>query len=294
MKSEKNNKNLSLNCKGQLIDLSTPKVMGILNITPDSFYDGGQFKDSKSILVQTEKLISEGATFVDVGAYSSHPGANFVSENEELHRIIPVVELILKHFPKTLISIDSFRANIIRECVNAGAVISNDISAGHLDDQMMKTIGELGIPYIMMHMRGTPQTMQTLHITTILLLKFLAIFRNRSNLQSNIKLWMLLLILDLDLQKTLSQNYELLGKLEFFQNLNCPILCGVSRKSMIYINLKLSSKRSSKWNYRIKYGGVDEWYKYSSGSRCKRSPRMCQVVQSALMVSIILVSLLKF
>ena len=123
MKSEKNNKNLSLNCKGQLIDLSTPKVMGILNITPDSFYDGGQFKDSKSILVQTEKLISEGATFVDIGAYSSRPGADFVSENEELHRIIPVVELILKHFPKTLISIDSFRANVIRECVNAGAII---------------------------------------------------------------------------------------------------------------------------------------------------------------------------
>ena len=180
MKSEKNNKNLSLNCKGQLIDLSTPKVMGILNITPDSFYDGGQFKDSKSILVQTEKLISEGATFVDVGAYSSRPGANFVSENEELHKIIPVVELILKHFPKTLISIDSFRANVIRECVNAGAVISNDISAGHLDDQMMKTIGELGIPYIMMHMRGTPQTMQNLTHYDHLITEIFSYVRRRS------------------------------------------------------------------------------------------------------------------
>ena len=150
MKSEKNNKNLSLNCKGRLIDLSTPKVMGILNITPDSFYDGGQFKDSKSILVQTEKLISEGATFVDIGAYSSRPGADFVSENEELHRIIPVVELILKHFPKTLISIDSFRANVIRECVNAGAVISNDISAGHLDDQMLKNFFKYAVVLIFM------------------------------------------------------------------------------------------------------------------------------------------------
>lgn len=244
MKSEKNNKNLSLNCKGQLIDLSTPKVMGILNITPDSFYDGGQFKDSKSILVQTEKLISEGATFVDVGAYSSRPGANFVSENEELHRIIPVVELILKHFPKTLISIDSFRANVIRECVNAGAVISNDISAGHLDDQMMKTIGELGIPYIMMHMRGTPQTMQNLTHYDHLITEIFSYFSERVQLAKQHKIMDVVIDPGFGFAKTLSQNYELLGKLEFFQNLNCPILCGVSRKSMIYKTLNCLPKEA--------------------------------------------------
>lgn len=244
MKSEKNNKNLSLNCKGQLIDLSTPKVMGILNITPDSFYDGGQFKDSKSILVQTEKLISEGATFVDVGAYSSRPGANFVSENEELHRIIPVVELILKHFPKTLISIDSFRANVIRECVNAGAVISNDISAGHLDDQMMKTIGELGIPYIMMHMRGTPQTMQNLTHYDHLITEIFSYFSERVQLAKQHKIMDVVIDPGFGFAKTLSQNYELLGKLEFFQNLNCTILCGVSRKSMIYKTLNCLPKEA--------------------------------------------------
>jgi len=244
MKSEKNNKNLSINCKGQLIDLSTPKVMGILNITPDSFYDGGQFKDSKSILVQTEKLISEGATFVDVGAYSSRPGANFVSENEELHRIIPVVELILKHFPKTLISIDSFRANVIRECVNAGAVISNDISAGHLDDQMMKTIGELGIPYIMMHMRGTPQTMQNLTHYDHLITEIFSYFSERVQLAKQHKIMDVVIDPGFGFAKTLSQNYELLGKLEFFQNLNCPILCGVSRKSMIYKTLNCLPKEA--------------------------------------------------
>ena len=244
MKSEKNNKNLSLNCKGQLIDLSTPKVMGILNITPDSFYDGGQFKDSKSILVQTEKLISEGATFVDVGAYSSRPGANFVSENEELHRIIPVVELILKHFPKTLISIDSFRKNVIRECVNAGAVISNDISAGHLDDQMMKTIGELGIPYIMMHMRGTPQTMQNLTHYDHLITEIFSYFSEQVQLAKQHKIMDVVIDLGFGFAKTLSQNYELLGKLEFFQNLNCPILCGVSRKSMIYKTLNCLPKEA--------------------------------------------------
>jgi dihydropteroate synthase len=244
MKSEKNNKNLSLNCKGQLIDLSTPKVMGILNITPDSFYDGGQFKDSKSILVQTEKLLSEGATFVDVGAYSSRPGANFVSENEELHRIIPVAELILKHFPKTLISIDSFRANVIRECVNAGAVISNDISAGHLDDQMMKTIGELGIPYIMMHMRGTPQTMQNLTHYDHLITEIFSYFSERVQLAKQHKIMDVVIDPGFGFAKTLSQNYELLGKLEFFQNLNCPILCGVSRKSMIYKTLNCLPKEA--------------------------------------------------
>lgn len=244
MKSEKNNKNLSLNCKGQLIDLSTPKVMGILNITPDSFYDGGQFKDSKSILVQTEKLISEGATFVDVGGYSSRPGADFVSENEELHRTIPVVELILKHFPKTLISIDSFRANVIRECVNAGAVISNDISAGHLDDQMMKTIGELGIPYIMMHMRGTPQTMQNLTHYDHLITEIFSYFSEQLQLAKQHKIMDVVIDPGFGFAKTLSQNYELLGKLEFFQNLNCPILCGVSRKSMIYKTLNCLPKEA--------------------------------------------------
>ena len=244
MNSEKNNKNLSLNCKGELIDLSTPKVMGILNITPDSFYDGGQFKDSKSILVQTEKLISEGATFVDVGAYSSRPGADFVSENEELHRITPVLELILKHFPKALISIDSFRANVIRECVNAGAVISNDISAGHLDDQMMKTIGELGIPYIMMHMRGTPQTMQNLTHYDHLVTEIFSYFSERIQLAKQHQIMDVVIDPGFGFAKTLSQNYELLGKLEFFQNLNCPILCGVSRKSMIYKTLNCLPKEA--------------------------------------------------
>jgi len=244
MKSEKNNKNLSLNCKGQLIDLSTPKVMGILNISPDSFYDGGQFKDSKNILVQTEKLISEGATFVDIGAYSSRPGADFVSENEELHRIIPVAELILKHFPKTLISIDSFRANVIRECVNAGAVISNDISAGHLDHQMMKTIGELGIPYIMMHMKGTPQTMQNLTDYDHLVTEIFNYFSERINLAKQHDIIDIVIDPGFGFAKTVSQNYELLGKLEFFQNLNCPMLCGVSRKSMIYKTLNCLPKEA--------------------------------------------------
>lgn len=244
MNSKNNTINLSLNCKGQLIDLSTPKVMGILNITPDSFYDGGLFKDPKSILAQAEKLILEGATFIDIGAYSSRPGADFVSENEELQRIIPVVELILKQFPNVLISIDSFRAKVVRECVDAGAVISNDISAGHLDDQMMKTVGELKIPYIMMHMRGTPQTMQTLTNYNHLINAIYGYFSERIQLAKQHRIMDLVIDPGFGFAKTLSQNYELLGNMAFFQNLNCPMLCGVSRKSMIYKTLDFTAKEA--------------------------------------------------
>ena len=202
------------------------------------------YSDSTSGPSATEKLISEGATFVDIGAYSSRPGADFVSENEELHRIIPVAELILKHFPKTLISIDSFRANVIRECVNAGAVISNDISAGHLDHQMMKTIGELGIPYIMMHMKGTPQTMQNLTDYDHLVTEIFNYFSERINLAKQHDIIDIVIDPGFGFAKTVSQNYELLGKLEFFQNLNCPMLCGVSRKSMIYKTLNCLPKEA--------------------------------------------------
>ena len=151
---------MTLNCKGKLIDLNTPKVMGILNVTPDSFYDGGRFKDEKSILSQVEKLTTEGATFIDIGAYSSRPGADFVSEEEELRRLIPIINLVTASFPDSIISIDSFRSRVIKESIEAGAAIANDISGGQLDPLMFKTVGSLGIPYIMMHMRGTPQTMQ--------------------------------------------------------------------------------------------------------------------------------------
>jgi dihydropteroate synthase len=234
MKSKNKNINLSINCNGKLVDLNTPKVMGVLNITPDSFYDGGRYKDAKSILNQTEKLISEGATFLDIGAYSSRPGADFVSENEELKRIVPVVELIQKNNPDVLISIDSFRAKVIRECVSAGAVISNDISAGKLDPDMIKTVGELGVPYIMMHMRGTPQTMKNHTTYQHLINEIYAYFSKQIELARQHNITDIIIDPGFGFAKTLAQNYELLNQMEFFKNLNCPILTGVSRKSMIY------------------------------------------------------------
>lgn len=234
MKSKNKNINLSINCNGKLVDLNTPKVMGVLNITPDSFYDGGRYKDAKSILNQTEKLISEGATFLDIGAYSSRPGADFISENEELQRIVPVVELIQKKNPDVLISVDSFRAKVIRECVSAGAVISNDISAGKLDTDMIKTVGELGVPYIMMHMRGTPQTMKNLITYQHLINEIYAYFSKQIELARQHHITDIIIDPGFGFAKTLAQNYELLKQMEFFKNLNCPILAGVSRKSMIY------------------------------------------------------------
>ena len=234
MNSINKNINLSINCNGKLVDLNTPKVMGVLNITPDSFYDGGRYKDAKSILNQTEKLISEGATFLDIGAYSSRPGADFISENEELKRIVPVVELIQKNNPDVLISIDSFRAKVIRECVSAGAVISNDISAGKLDPDMIKTVGELGVPYIMMHMRGTPQTMKNHTTYQHLINEIYAYFSKQIELARQHNITDIIIDPGFGFAKTLAQNYELLNQMEFFKNLNCPILTGVSRKSMIY------------------------------------------------------------
>jgi len=153
---------MTINCKGQLIDLSTPKVMGILNVTPNSFFDGGKYKNESEILSQVRKMLNDGATFIDIGAYSSKPNADFVSEEEELQRIVPIVNLILENFPETLISIDTFRSEVAKACIESGAAIINDISAGNLDDKMLETIAKYNVPYIMMHMRGTPKTMQTM------------------------------------------------------------------------------------------------------------------------------------
>ncbi|CAI8153359.1 MAG: Dihydropteroate synthase [Formosa sp. Hel3_A1_48] len=244
MKSKNKNINLSINCNGKLVDLNTPKVMGVLNITPDSFYDGGRYKDAKSVLNQTEKLISEGATFLDIGAYSSRPGADFISENEELKRIVPVVELIQKNNPDVLISIDSFRAKVIRECVSAGAVISNDISAGKLDPDMIKTVGELGVPYIMMHMRGTPQTMKNHTTYQHLINEIYAYFSKQIELARQHNITDIIIDPGFGFAKTLAQNYELLNQMEFFKNLNCPILTGVSRKSMIYKVLSCTAEEA--------------------------------------------------
>ncbi len=228
---------MTINCKGELIDLTTPKVMGILNVTPNSFFDGGKYQNESEILKQVEKMLTDGATFIDIGAYSSKPNAELVSEEEELNRIVPIVNLVLKHFPETLISIDTFRSKIAQVCVENGAALINDISAGHLDENMLQTVAQLRVPYIMMHMRGTPQTMQTLTQYDDIVKEMLFYFSESINKARSLGISDLIVDPGFGFAKTIDQNFEVLKKMELFQMLELPLLAGVSRKGMIHKTL---------------------------------------------------------
>ncbi len=233
---------MTINCKGTLIDLSTPKVMGILNITPDSFFDGGKYKNEKDILSQVEKMLSEGATFIDIGAYSSRPGATHISEDEELNRIIPIVELLTANFPGIVISIDTFRSKIAKETIASGAALINDISGGNMDKDMFRTIAKLQVPYILMHMQGTPQNMQKnpsyKNITTDLI----SFFAEKIFELHRLKVNDVIIDVGFGFGKTIEHNYQLLKQLDLFKNLDAPILTGVSRKSMLYKLLNVTPK----------------------------------------------------
>jgi dihydropteroate synthase len=235
---------MTINCKGHLIDLKTPKVMGILNVTPDSFFDGGKFKDATNALNQVEKMLMQGASFIDIGAYSSRPGAAEVSEELELKRITPIVELILKHFPEALVSIDTFRGKVAKECIGLGAGLINDISAGLRDDTLLDTVANLGVPYIMMHMRGTPQTMQKLTDYNDLLMDIIHFFSERLAQAKAIGIHDVIIDPGFGFAKNLEQNFELLNQLEALHILNLPILVGISRKSMIYKLLETDAKNA--------------------------------------------------
>ncbi len=208
--------------------------MGILNVTPDSFYDGGKYKNDKDILSQVEKMLNEGATFIDVGAYSSRPNADHISEDEELDRILPVIRSILKEFPNILISADTFRSEVAKQSINAGACMINDISAGKMDDKMLKTVASLKVPYIMMHMKGTPQTMTKQTNYENLLKEILFYFSERIAAARQLQIIDIIVDPGFGFAKTIEQNYELLNNLEHFRFLDLPLLVGVSRKSMIY------------------------------------------------------------
>ena len=235
---------MTINCKGQLIDLSTPKVIGILNVTPDSFYDGGKYKDELAILNQVGIMLSNGASFIDIGGYSSRPGADHVSETEELNRVLPVIDLILKNFPDTLISIDTFRSGVAQKGIETGAALINDISAGLLDEYMLSTVGKLGVPYIMMHLKGNPKTMRQLTDYDDLVKDINFYFAERIAKANSEKINDIIIDPGFGFAKTLMQNYELLNKLELLQITGKPILAGVSRKSMIYKTLNTTSENA--------------------------------------------------
>jgi len=235
---------MQINCKGELIDLSIPKVMGILNVTPNSFFDGGKYKNGDEIISQVDKMLTEGAAFIDIGAYSSKPSAEFVSEQEEIDRIVPAIELVLKHFPEALLSIDTFRAEVAKASIESGAAIINDIAAGELDDKMFDVIAQYNVPYIMMHMRGNPQTMQSLTQYDDIVKEMLFYFSEKVQRARALGINDLILDPGFGFAKTTDQNYEVLQKTELFNVLELPVLAGVSRKSMIYKTLKITPQEA--------------------------------------------------
>lgn len=227
------NKKLSLNCKGQLVLLNQPLVMGIVNATPDSFFAHSRKQGLEDALKQAEQMIRDGATFIDIGGYSSRPGADDVSEEEELNRVIPVIEYLSKHLNNVLISVDTFRASIAKMAVEAGAFMVNDISSGDADDQMMPTVASLNVPYIMMHKQGSPKTMQQHPSYKNVTLDVLKYFNEKISLAKQAGITDLIIDPGFGFGKTLSHNYQLLRELADFNIAGLPVLVGVSRKKMI-------------------------------------------------------------
>lgn len=229
---------MNINCKGKLIDISSPKVMGVLNLTPDSFYDGNKFNNEKKILNQVEKMLNDGATFIDIGAYSSRPGATHISEDQEKSRIIGTVELLINEFPNANLSIDSFRSSVADECLNAGASIINDITASKYDSEILKIAHKHNAPYVMMHMKGMPQDMMKQNKYDNLIKDIIYYFSKKIEAARTAKVNDIIIDPGFGFSKNIDQNYDLLKNLGLLKSLDSPILVGLSRKSMIYKLLK--------------------------------------------------------
>jgi dihydropteroate synthase len=235
---------MNINCKGTLVNLKEPKVMGILNVTPDSFFDGGFYQNEKAILEQAKRMIDEGADFIDIGGYSSRPGAADVSEKEELNRVLPVCEMLTREFPMVPLSIDTFRSHVAGACIEAGAAIVNDIYAGQKDTNMLSVVAEAQTPYVMMHMQGTPRTMQIKPDYKNIVNEILFFFSERIARAKSFGINDIILDPGFGFGKTKYHNYELLSKLNAFHINELPVLIGVSRKSMIYKTLDITPEES--------------------------------------------------
>lgn len=226
---------LKLNLNGRLIDLSTPIVMGVLNSTPDSFFKGNRFTTDRGILNCVEKIISDGGTIVDIGAYSTRPGAELVTQEQEIERLSHALEVILKKFPNVLISVDTFRSGVARHVIrDFGVAMINDIGGGTLDDMMFETIAELKVAYVLMHTRGTPQTMQSMTQYDDVASDIIHFLEKRIARLHLLGVTDVVVDPGFGFAKTMEQNYQLLKKLTYLQELDVPILAGLSRKSMLY------------------------------------------------------------
>ncbi|XOV92019.1 MAG: dihydropteroate synthase [Bacteroidota bacterium] len=235
---------MSLNIKGKLYPLGEPKVMGVINVTPDSFYVGSRKDDMSKILKEVETMLDEGASFIDIGGYSSRPGALDISVEEELKRVVKPVEAIMKEFPEAFISIDTFRSKVADEAINSGASMINDISGGDLDEKMFDVVFKHRVPYIMMHMKGTPQNMKEKAQYNDLVGEI--IFSISSKIKQLASKGISDIIVDpgFGFAKSVDQNFELLSKLELLEILDKPILVGLSRKSMIYKTLNIKPEEA--------------------------------------------------
>jgi len=228
----------SIRLGNRLMTFEVPRIMGILNLTPDSFYDAGQHQSLDLALEHTEKLIAEGADIIDIGAYSSRPGATEISHQEELDRAIPIIEAIHEHFPKAILSIDTFRADVAETCVKAGVHIINDISGGSLDAEMFNTVARLQVPYILMHMRGTPATMQQMTDYDDVVNDVAVSLGNSIAKLRALGVKDIILDPGYGFAKTIEQNYELLMRINELHYFGFPLLGGISRKSMLYKKIK--------------------------------------------------------
>ena len=231
---------MTIKVKERLLDLSSPKIMGILNITPDSFYDGGFYDNQKKVLDQVEKMINDGASIIDIGGYSSRPGADDISSEVELARVLPVLKMIKERFSKVLISIDTFRSEVAKQCVENGADIINDISGGSLDSKMFKTVAKLNVPYIIMHMRGNPSNMMDKTDYENIIEEMENYFSEKIELAKSFGINEIIIDPGFGFAKTTKQNFNILKNLTSLNKLDKPLLVGVSRKSMIYKTLNIS------------------------------------------------------
>jgi len=234
-----------INCNGSLLDFNIPKIMGVLNVTPDSFYDGGYYYEQSSLKQRIKQLLDEGADIIDVGGYSSRPGAEHISMKEEWQRLEPVLKFIRKEYSETIISVDTFLSDIAKAAVKEyGVDIINDISAGELDDKMFGTISELQVPYIMMHMKGTPQNMKEKAHYDDMMDEILKYFARKYDQLRNIGVNDVILDPGFGFAKNIEQNFLLMNKLKQFKVFNLPLLVGISRKSMIFKTLNIKPQEA--------------------------------------------------
>lgn len=224
----------TLNCRGRLLAMEKPVIMGILNVTPDSFFDGGRYLSGSTALSRVEQMLSEGAAIIDAGGMSSRPGASIIEEEEEKRRVLPVIEAIVQNFPEVILSVDTVRASVARAAVEAGARLINDISAGRLDKAMYETVAALGVPYILMHMQGRPETMQKNPVYEDVVQDILDFFIREVGVLRRLGVKDIILDPGFGFGKTIAHNYQLLKNLHVFNMMDLPVMAGISRKGMIY------------------------------------------------------------